>query len=83
MSRPPVLSIIVVFGIRSRQETPRMDRMQRKWNALSFFSLQREIPLQLLQSCRLPIFLRKVTVTAFRSWGMHCERQQSNNKLCK
>ena len=41
---------------------------------------KRVIPLWLLQSCRLPFFLYKVTVTAFfRSWEMHCERQQTTN----
>jgi len=43
ISGAPVLSIIVVFGIRSRQETPRMDRRQRKWNALSLFSWYRYV----------------------------------------
>ena len=35
ISGAPVLSIIVVFGIRSCQDTPRMDRRQQKWNASS------------------------------------------------
>jgi len=43
---------------------------------------RRAIHLYLLQSCRLPLFLYELAVTVFfRSWGLHCERQQSNRNL--